>query len=282
MRVVAHLGTFVTVACPLWVIWRLHLGQSPASNAVLALLCWRLARWDLVSYYLRYAELFCLCAVVVGRWRDPHFILLVLAITLTFLGFFLIVDRRPRSSRLVKLEFPLRHGVYGILHGGSTFITNQHWIAPAQRYALDIVKLNRLGIRARGILPADRSRYKIFGEMVYSPCDGVVTTAVDRLPDLLPGQMDRNNLAGNHIVIRIQPNLYVCLAHLLQGSIAVGLGEKVTVGMAVARVGNSGNTSEPHLHIHVKRGGSPESALDGEGVPSEFGGRWLTRGSLVC
>jgi murein DD-endopeptidase MepM/ murein hydrolase activator NlpD len=93
--------------------------------------------------------------------------------------------------------------------------------------------------------------------------------------------MDKKNVAGNHIVIRCDDSeVYVGLAHLMQGSVLVKAGDRVTVGQALARVGNSGNTSEPHLHIHAKRGGEPESMLD-EGVPMRFGGRWLIRNSVI-
>jgi murein DD-endopeptidase MepM/ murein hydrolase activator NlpD len=73
----------------------------------------------------------------------------------------------------------------------------------------------------------------------------------------------------------------VGMAHLMQGSVLVKIGDRVTAGQTLARVGNSGNTSEPHLHIHAKHGGRPESMLDGEGVPIRFGGRWLIRNSLI-
>jgi murein DD-endopeptidase MepM/ murein hydrolase activator NlpD len=105
---------------------------------------------------------------------------------------------------------------------------------------------------------------------------------VDDLPDLLPGDMDRKHIAGNHIVIQFDGSeTYIGLAHLMQGSVKVKPGERVSTGQPIARVGNSGNTSEPHLHIHAKRGGNPKSMLDGAGVPMRFGGGWLIRNSIV-
>jgi murein DD-endopeptidase MepM/ murein hydrolase activator NlpD len=71
------------------------------------------------------------------------------------------------------------------------------------------------------------------------------------------------------------------MAHLMQGSVLVKTGDRVIVGQTLARVGNSGNTREPYLHIHAKCGGKPESMLDGEGVPIWFDGRWLIRNSLI-
>lgn len=72
----------------------------------------------------------------------------------------------------------------------------------------------------------------------------------------------------------------VVLAHMTEGSVAVGEGQEVEEGQFLGRVGNSGNTSEPHLHIHAVRTGSG-SILEGEGVPVLFDGRFPVRNGLV-
>jgi murein DD-endopeptidase MepM/ murein hydrolase activator NlpD len=54
----------------------------------------------------------------------------------------------------------------------------------------------------------------------------------------------------------------------------------VQVGDMLGQVGNSGNTSQPHLHLHAERGGAADQILTGEGVPIEFEGRFLVRNSL--
>ena len=76
------------------------------------------------------------------------------------------------------------------------------------------------------------------------------------------------------------PAVDVLLAHMKRGSVAVKKGEVVEGGRLLGKVGNSGNTSEPHLHVHAIRTGSG-STLEGEGVPIEFDGRFLIRGSLI-
>jgi murein DD-endopeptidase MepM/ murein hydrolase activator NlpD len=142
--------------------------------------------------------------------------------------------------------------------------------------------LNRFGYRARGIYPRELKAYTIFHDILYSPCEGIVTAVVNDLPDLPLGEMDPKHMAGNYIIIECAgADMFVGLAHLAQGSVCVRPGDTVTVGQHLARVGNSGNTTEPHLHIHVKRGGSPDSMLDGEGVAIRFDGRWLIRNSVV-
>jgi len=168
------------------------------------------------------------------------------------------------------------------VQGGATSWVNRHHVSVSQRFALDVVALHRVGARAKGIYPSRLENYRIFGEKVYSPCEGIITAAVDHLPDMPPTQLDTKNIAGNYIVIRLnEKDICVGLAHLQQGSVSIKPGEHVQPGQLVARVGNSGNTTEPHLHIHAKRGGRPNSMLDGEGVPMSFGGRWFIRNSIV-
>ena len=72
----------------------------------------------------------------------------------------------------------------------------------------------------------------------------------------------------------------VVLAHLKQGSVAVTPDMRVNQGSVLGQVGNSGNTSQPHLHLHAERDGEPGQILTGEGVPIGLGGRFLVRNSL--
>ncbi|MCU0537510.1 MAG: M23 family metallopeptidase [Hydrococcus sp. Prado102] len=73
----------------------------------------------------------------------------------------------------------------------------------------------------------------------------------------------------------------MAVAHLLRGSVTVNAGELIKTGQAIAKIGNSGNTSEPHLHIHARKPSTSSSILGGEGVPIVFEGRFLVRNSLV-
>ena len=90
------------------------------------------------------------------------------------------------ADEALEISFPLRSGTYYVAHGGSQVQMNYHSAHPPQRYALDIVRLNRLGTRAKGLYPKELTRYEIFGDPVYSPCTGKVIEARDDLPDLTP------------------------------------------------------------------------------------------------
>ncbi len=89
-------------------------------------------------------------------------------------------------------------------------------------------------------------------------------------------QMDREHMAGNNILIRCG-DADVLLGHFKQGSLRVRRGDAVTVGQALAAVGNSGNSGEPHLHIHAQQPGTDNAPLSGKPLPMRFDGRFLVR-----
>lgn len=179
----------------------------------------------------------------------------------------------------IHLAAPLREGF--ILHGGSSVLINYHHADPtAQQYAMDIIKLNALGIRASGFFPRNLDKYAIYGDTVFSPCVAKVVRVKDGLDDLPPGSGDTVNLAGNHIVLEFQNHLIV-LAHLIKNSILVTPGDSVREGQPLARVGNSGHTTEPHLHIHAVEGTDTANILKGNGIPIYFNGRFLVRNDRI-
>jgi hypothetical protein len=184
------------------------------------------------------------------------------------------------EEEALELAFPLRGGTYVVGQGGSTPIVNGHNPHPAQRYALDILKVKTAGLRARGLYPDDLERYAIFGDAVVSPCQGTVAAARDGLPDLTPPASDRQSPAGNFVAVECG-GATIYLAHLLNGSLQVQTGQNVETGQPTGRVGNSGNTTEPHLHMHAGRGPYAGERSSQRGMPMRFGGRFLVRNSLI-
>lgn len=73
----------------------------------------------------------------------------------------------------------------------------------------------------------------------------------------------------------------ILLGHLRQGSVVVSVGQSVVSGTPLGEVGNSGNTTQPHLHIHAERGGPETSILENEPVPVTYDDRFLVRNSIV-
>ena len=164
------------------------------------------------------------------------------------------------------LAFPLRDGTYSIAQGGSRQIVNIHFKNMSQRYGMDILKINRFGFRASGVYPADPNKYSIFGAEVVSPCDGVVGCAQDGFPDFPPPERDPEHRAGNYIALESR-GATIYFAHLQQGSVRVRAGDHVHTGQVLGLVGNSGNTTEPHLHIHAEEGGYPGHFSGNPGIP---------------
>lgn len=253
-------------------------------------------RWDIVSFYGRYAIGALLIAAVVvsglharklrwiapnvrARWVQYATSILCLVGFSAFFVWALSGYTYEEALDEVALRFPLSDGWLYVGQGGAAGIVNHHFRLPAQRYALDVLELNRWGVRARGVYPQELDRYVIFDKPVVSPCDGEILAAVDGLPDSIPPARDADHVAGNHIVVACN-NVEVLLAHLRKGSVQVTQGTSVTSGDFVARVGNSGNTSEPHLHVHAVRAGSG-GVLHGKGVPMRFEDRFLVRNASV-
>ena len=192
---------------------------------------------------------------------------------------------------VVNLSFPLVSGSYLVVNGGSDINTNAHLMTldagvprfrewRGQSYGVDIVKLDALGLRARGVLPADPKAYAIYGARVLAPCAGRVVLAVDGLPDLPVPEIDRMHMAGNHVLLRCA-QADVLVGHMSPGSIQVRVGSVVAAGVWLGAVGNSGNTGEPHLHVHAQRPGPAGAPIGGDPLPIMFDGHFPVRGDRI-
>ena len=196
---------------------------------------------------------------------------------------------RQPPSPLVDLAFPLKNGHYLVVNGGRGVLINAHNATlegerfrpyRGQSYGVDIVRISQWGLRADGVLPDDPAAYAIFGDAVAAPCSGRVIAAEDGAPDMSPPTPDRRHMAGNHVIIACG-SAWVVLGHLRQQSLRVRAGSMVEIGSPIGVVGNSGNSNEPHLHIHAQRPAPPDAPLSGEPLPIRLGGRFLLRNDRV-
>jgi hypothetical protein len=212
----------------------------------------------------------------------------VLAVFLFGIVGLALAGRRPPGDP-VNLMFPLGSGTYLVVNGGSQVLTNAHLgtlegerFAPyrGQSYGVDLVRINRVGLRVPGLLPADPRAYLIYGVPVLAPCRGRVVFAEDDAADMPPPRADRAHMAGNHVILECG-SVWIVMGHLQRGSVAVHAGQIAELGDVLGLVGNSGNTGEPHLHIHAQRPGSTIAPLSGEPVPIRLGGRYLVRNDRV-
>jgi hypothetical protein len=142
-------------------------------------------------------------------------------------------------------------------------------IYSAERFAIDWLKVGPNG-DSRHDGSARNDNWWGWGEPVLAVADGEITEVVDEFPDNTPRVLPPvtlDNIGGNHVILKIAPNRYVCCAHLQHGSIKVRLHEHVRTGDPLALLGNSGNTTGAHLHLQVT---DRSSMLEAQGVPFEF------------
>jgi hypothetical protein len=159
------------------------------------------------------------------------------------------VPAESAAPLAIELAMPFRDLWY-VRWGGATELENYHVIGPAQRHAFDfVVWRDGATFRTDGTAAAD---YGAWDQPILSPTAGTVVEAVDGVDDNVPPTMNPAQTFGNHVVIEAGPHAYVVLGHLRRGSVAVAVGAHVERGDALGRCGNSGNTSEPHLHLHAQ------------------------------
>lgn len=148
------------------------------------------------------------------------------------------------------LGLPFR-GRWLVIWGGDTAELNHHHDSRSQRFAFDLVGVGDDGKTHRGGGGRNEDYYA-FGRELLAPADGVVTEVIDGVRDNTPGSMNPLSALGNAVFVRHGTHEVSVLAHLQQGSSRVKVGQKVRKGQVIGRCGNSGNSSEPHLHYHLQ------------------------------
>jgi murein DD-endopeptidase MepM/ murein hydrolase activator NlpD len=162
------------------------------------------------------------------------------------------------------LALPFR-GEWYVYWGGRSIDENYHAISKSQRFANDILIVKE-GVSHTGD-GTKLSDYYCYGAEVLAPAAGMVVWSCDSLPDQLPGQMDAQNPVGNGVVIDHGNGEFSLLAHMQPKSLRVKTGDKVKASDVLGLCGNSGNTSEPHIHYHLQDGPDMNAA---EGLPAPF------------
>ncbi len=167
---------------------------------------------------------------------------------------------RFRTGLPIRLRLPVR-GTWVVTQGHDGEHTHQGpW-----RHGLDFEVADRSGERHRGTGQAlqDWLCYRL---PVVSPAIGTVVKVVDGLPDMPVGTVDETSNWGNVVVIQHGLGIFSLMAHLSPGSIEVVEGQVVTAGQAVAKVGSSGRSPVPHLHMQLQ--GTP--TIGDPTIPIEF------------
>lgn len=180
-----------------------------------------------------------------------------------------VIDRAP-----VVIGAPLRGK--GFLAGDGCCDTIRHVRALlplngrfvlAQRFAIDWEQADEEGRLVKGD-PKLVTSYNIFGRDVHAVADGTVVSSRNDLKEQVPGALPQglpvDEVDGNFVVLDIGGGAYVNYAHMQPGSVTVKAGDVVKRGAVIGKVGNTGNSQEPHLHLHVMDGPNP---LRSNGIP---------------
>ncbi len=157
----------------------------------------------------------------------------------------------PKMVRnTTKLILPFKEE-WTVVWGGDTREQNYHVDYEAQKNAFDIVVTDGKGnsFKTTGINNED---YYAFGKEIIAPCDGEIVLVVDGIKDNKPGTLNPMYVPGNNVIIKTAKNEFLFFAHFKQHSIVVKQGQTVKQGQLLGLCGNSGNSSEPHLHFHIQ------------------------------
>jgi len=283
---------FLRLADPGPAAWGANLLACAACDAML----WRVGLWQVFPSSLLFGWAGLQAAAGLAAWRRRRLrggrkplgrlhpqtassLVIALVASGVLAGALLVPP--PREEETVDLDPPLRGGVFRVIHGGGSRLLNPHRKTLAderlaafrgQAHALDIDRVDALGRRAAGLRPQDPRAYFIFGHPVFAPCGGTVIAVESGLPDLAPPRIDRDHPAGNFVRLDCG-GFEVLLAHLAQSSVEVVAGQRVAAGDQLGRVGNSGMSLEPHLHLHAERRGEAGARP----MAVRIGGRLLVR-----
>lgn len=136
-----------------------------------------------------------------------------------------------------------------VFWGGVNEFVNYHYAYEGQRYAYDLVIMKNDATFKDS--PSVNENYYAFNKEVTAPADGKVIKVVNHLEDNVPGEMYEMEPAGNVIIIEHNNHEYSMVAHLKKNSCLVQQGDTVKQGDVIALCGNSGNSSEAHIHFQV-------------------------------
>src|SRR5215470_12643709 len=155
-----------------------------------------------------------------------------------------------------------------ITHRGSVQSVNGA-LYDSQRFAIDWMRLDEQGRLVHGE-ENDVHNYSDYGADVLAVANAKVVSAMNNLDDQVPGRLPEpsfitiETVDGNHVVLDLGGGRFAFYAHLQKNSIRVRPGDSVKKGAVLGKLGNTGNTSAPHLHFHIMNRPSPIAA---DGIP---------------
>ena len=185
----------------------------------------------------------------------------------------------PAAGLPVGTAFRLpMNGVWFISTGGPRHYANHHAADPVTRRAYDLGVWSERGEGVPAL--AENADFWAWEQPIFAPAAGTVIRTDNDVPDNQLGVVDTSS-SGNYIILQTAPQEFVLMGHLRQGSVAVAVGEQVQTGQFLARVGNSGFSTRPHLHMQLTNRDIFVSDPDTISLPLHFK-NLLVNGKLVA
>jgi murein DD-endopeptidase MepM/ murein hydrolase activator NlpD len=181
------------------------------------------------------------------------------------------VEGKGKLDRnITKLQLPFK-GEWFTYWGGVNKRQNYHVTYKPQQGAFDFIVRDKNGssYQRSGTRNED---YYAFGKRLYAVCEAVVIRVVTGVEDNRPGEMNPAQAFGNYVVLRTANDEFIFYAHFQKESIKVKTGDVVKQGQYLGDCGNSGNSSEPHVHLHIQ---------DGPNVLADIGARCFFESLIV-
>ncbi|RLD29942.1 MAG: peptidase M23 [Bacteroidetes bacterium] len=159
-------------------------------------------------------------------------------------------DNLPKLERnITKMMLPFNEEWF-VFWGGISVEQNYHVAYENQKGAFDLVIVKN-GKTHVGDSKLNES-YFVFGKEIIAPCDAKVVKVITGVHDNIPGELNPKQVTGNTVVLETANKEYILFAHFKEKSIVVKEGQYVKKGDLLGLCGNSGNSSEPHLHLSLQ------------------------------
>jgi len=179
------------------------------------------------------------------------------------------VDMNLSERKPVIISAPLRGKNWWTPNGPANNSTHRRVVIAVgdhlglpERFAVDWIELGPDGKSYSGA-EADNRSYHAYNADVLAAADGQVVSTKDGIPENIPQSpkmavpITLDTIGGNFVMEDIGNGRYAFYAHLIPGSVAVKPGDRIKAGQVIGKLGNSGNSSEPHLHFHICDGPNP-------------------------
>ncbi|RQM98126.1 peptidase M23 [Staphylococcus warneri] len=163
-------------------------------------------------------------------------------------------------------QFPFNDEWF-VYWGGDNELFNYHYPLETQRYAYDFIKINKDSGMSYFEDGMRCEHYYAYNTPVYAPLNGVVVDIENNIKDNRIGQTNQRQPLGNYVMIKHSTNEFSLIGHLKQHSIKVNIGDEITDNVMIGLCGNSGNSSEPHIHFQVS---NQPSLLEGQSLKVNF------------